>query len=150
MSSEIAIQDSHFFLKIHIFPVSCVALYFAGFVVTCLLLTLTDSLYYGDLTLQKLYTFEGLEWSDWKCTPAAYIMHNFVPGGGASSNAPTAYKTFTSVALHAVKSLCFTFGPLGKYKNGNVPLLLKIGFLFIFTSSIVSVVDKRGQRSSHN
>ena len=99
---------------------------FAGFLGTCLLLTLTDSLYYGDLTLQKLYTFEGLEWSDWKCTPAAYIMHNFVPGGGVSSNASTTYNTFTSIALHAVKSLCLTFGPLGKYNERNVPLLLKI------------------------
>ena len=144
MSSEIAIQDSHFFKKIYIFPVSCVALYFAGFVVTCLLLTLTDSLYYGDLTLQKLYTFEGLEWSDWKCTPAAYIMHNFVPGGGAaSSNPSTAYSTFTSVALHAVKSLCFTFGPLGKqYNERNVPLLLKIVlevfFLYFYFKYCVS------------
>ena len=134
----------------------CALCYCAGFVGTCLLLTLTDSLYYGDLTLQKLYTFEGLEWSDWKCTPAAYIMHNFVPGGGAaSSNPSTAYSTFTSVALHAVKSLCFTFGPLGKqYNERNVPLLLKIvleGFSFIFISSIiVSVMDKRGLRSSHN
>ena len=51
-----------------------------GFAGTCLLLTLTDSLYHGDLTLWKLWTFEDLEWSDWKCTPITYVMHNFLPG----------------------------------------------------------------------
>merc|ERR1712126_794382 len=46
-----------------------VAALLPGFAGTCLLLTLTDSLYHGDLTLWKLWTFEDLEWSDWKCTP---------------------------------------------------------------------------------
>ena len=52
---------------------------------------LADSLYYGELTLTKLWELT-MDWSDWKVSPFNFIMYNLVPGNVASHG-----ETFMSV-----------------------------------------------------
>ena len=73
---------------------------------TSLVLILCDSLYYGELTVYKLWTLEDLEWTDWKVTPWHFVMYNFVPGNLAEHGAHPHY-------LHALINLQLLFGPLG-------------------------------------
>ena len=47
------------------------------------LLILTDSLYYGELSLTKLWELT-MDWNDWKVAPFNFIMYNLVPGNVAS------------------------------------------------------------------
>jgi hypothetical protein len=49
------------------------------FVVSSLLLILSDSLYFGELTPTKLWEL-SMAWSDWKVAPYNFIMYNAVPG----------------------------------------------------------------------
>ena len=46
-------------------------------------LILTDSLYYGELSLTKLWELT-MAWDDWKVAPFNFIMYNLVPGNVAS------------------------------------------------------------------
>ena len=47
------------------------------------ILILTDSLYFGELTLTKLWELT-MDWEDWKVAPFNFIMYNLVPGNVAS------------------------------------------------------------------
>ena len=75
-----------------------------GFVITSLIIILSDSLYYGELTLQKLYEL-SMNWSDWKCTPMHFVMYNLVPGNLDKHGTHPWY-------LH-LGNLVILFGPLG-------------------------------------
>lgn len=81
-------------------------LFFSVFILTCLLLVLFDSFYYGEVTLRKLWDLD-LEWSDWKCAPLNFIMYNVVPGNLAQHGSHPFY-------LHTLVNIPLLFGPLGK------------------------------------
>eukprot|EP00095_Tigriopus_kingsejongensis_P005195 maker-scaffold321_size207582-snap-gene-1.32 protein:Tk05195 transcript:maker-scaffold321_size207582-snap-gene-1.32-mRNA-1 annotation:"gpi mannosyltransferase 4" len=76
-----------------------------GALVTGLAFVLFDSLYYGELTLHKLWWLE-MEWSDWKCTPLQFILYNVVPGNLDQHGTHPHY-------LHALVNIPLLFGPLG-------------------------------------
>ena len=76
-----------------------------GFVIASLVLIFCDSLYYGELTLQKLVHMT-MDWSDWKCTPLNFIMYNLVPGNLDKHGTHPFY-------LHALVNLQLLYGPLG-------------------------------------
>lgn len=82
-----------------------------GFVLASLLLILSDSLYYGDLTLKKLWDLE-MDWSDWKCTPFNFIMYNASPDNLDKHGAHPFY-------LHALVNVPLLFGPIG---SSDLPL----------------------------
>ena len=50
-----------------------------GVLVTSLIIILADSLYFGNLTLLKLWNLT-MDWNDWKVTPFQFVMYNVVPG----------------------------------------------------------------------
>ena len=74
---------------------------------TSLFFVLFDSLYYGELTLQKLWDLD-MEWSDWKVAPLNFIMYNVVPGNLDKHGTHPRY-------LHAAVNIPLLFGPLGKF-----------------------------------
>lgn len=74
-------------------------------VVTFLLFLLLDSLYYGEITLLKLWDLT-MNWSDWKCTPFNFVMYNAVPGNLDRHGTHPLY-------LHTLVNLPLLYGPLG-------------------------------------
>jgi len=72
--------------------------------VSCLVLILTDSLYYGDLTLHKLWHLKML-YTDWKVAPFNFVMYNIVPGNIVSHGEHPRY-------THTLVNLPLLFGPL--------------------------------------
>ncbi len=89
---------------------------FSTFVVTGLLIILTDSLYYGDLTLRKLWELD-LKWSDWKVTPVQFVLYNSAPSNLAKHGTHPFY-------LHALVNIPILFGPLGRWSILMIPLIL--------------------------
>ena len=76
-----------------------------GALFTALLFVLLDSLYYGHLTLHKLWHLT-MDWSDWKCTPLNFVMYNVVPGNLDKHGTHPIY-------LHALVNIPLLYGPLG-------------------------------------
>lgn len=76
-----------------------------GVVCTSLLIVLTDSLYFGELTFRKLWDLT-MDWSDWKITPFNFIMYNVVPGNLDKHGTHPHW-------LHALINLPLLYGPLG-------------------------------------
>ena len=81
----------------------------ACFALTAGILVLTDSLYYGELTLRKLWDLE-MDWSDWKVAPFHFVMYNTVQENLEQHGAHPKY-------LHAIVNVPLLFGPLGMKKN---------------------------------
>ncbi len=77
------------------------------FLLVCLVIILADSLYYGDLTLWKLWELD-MDWSDWKVTPVQFVLYNVVPGNLDKHGTHPHY-------LHALINIPLLFGPLGRY-----------------------------------
>ena len=69
-----------------------------------MLLLLSDSLYYGQLTLHKLWHLT-MDWEDWKIAPFNFIMYNLVPGNVATHGAHPYY-------THLLVNLPILLGPL--------------------------------------
>ena len=72
--------------------------------VTCCVNLLTDSLYYGDLTLHKMWHL-NISYTDWKVTPFNFIMYNMFPGTLASHGTHPHY-------THILVNLPLLLGPL--------------------------------------
>ncbi len=81
----------------------------ACFALTAGILVLTDSLYYGELTLRKLWDLE-MDWSDWKVAPFHFVMYNTVQENLEQHGAHPKY-------LHAIVNVPLLFGPLGMKKK---------------------------------
>ena len=77
-----------------------------GALITALLIIFCDSLYFGDLTLRKLWNL-SMNWEDWKCTPFQFVMYNVVPGNLDKHGTHPVW-------LHSVVNLQILYGPLGK------------------------------------
>jgi hypothetical protein len=75
--------------------------------VTSCAIFLIDSLYYGELTLHKLWHLT-MDWSDWKFTPFHFIMYNTVPGNLDQHGTHPLY-------LHTLVNIPLLYGPLGKH-----------------------------------
>ena len=65
---------------------------------------LTDSLYYGELTVTKLWELT-MDWEDWKVAPFNFIMYNVVPGNVARHGEHPHY-------THLLVNLPLLLGPL--------------------------------------
>ena len=76
-----------------------------GFLITIFTIVLVDSLYYGDLTLKKIWLLT-MSWDDWKCTPFNFIMYNVVPGNLDQHGTHPHW-------LHALVNLQMLYGPMG-------------------------------------
>ena len=68
------------------------------------ILLLTDSLYYGQLTLRKLWDLT-MSYDDWKLAPFNFIMYNLVPGNLAQHGVHPWY-------THLLVNLPMLLGPL--------------------------------------
>ena len=73
-------------------------------IVSSSLLLLADSLYYGQLTLRKLWDLT-MSYDDWKLVPFNFIMYNIVPGNVASHGLHPYW-------THAMVNLPLLLGPL--------------------------------------
>lgn len=73
-------------------------------VATSCVLLLTDSLYYGQLTLRKLWDLT-MHYDDWKLAPFNFVMYNLVPGNLATHGAHPWY-------THVLVNLPLLLGPL--------------------------------------
>ncbi len=89
-----------------------------GMAVTFLLFLTLDSLYYGELTLMKLWHLT-MDWTDWKCTPFNFVMYNAVPDNLEKHGAHPRY-------LHALVNLPLLFGPLGERVQRYISSLVAI------------------------
>ena len=94
-----------------------------GFLLTFLSFLLFDSLYYGHLTLHKLWHLT-MDWADWKCTPVNFVMYNVVPGNLDKHGTHPLY-------LHALVNLPILFGPMGEFCSPLEPIsILRLFFPF--------------------
>jgi len=73
-------------------------------VTTFIIMIFTDSLYYGDLTIKKLWNL-NMTYSDWKVAPFNFIMYNAVPGNIISHGEHPRY-------THVLVNLPLLLGPL--------------------------------------
>ena len=78
---------------------------FPGVFLTCLLIILCDSLYFGQVTYRKIWDL-SMDWSDWKIAPFQFVMYNVVPGNLDQHGTHPRW-------LHALVNLPILFGPLG-------------------------------------
>ncbi len=76
-----------------------------GAIITALIFIFVDSLYYGDITLTKLWRLT-MDWKDWKVAPFNFIMYNVVPGNLDQHGSHPHW-------LHALVNLQILYGPLG-------------------------------------
>jgi len=74
------------------------------FLLTCLILLLTDSLYFGQLTLHNLWHLK-MDYGDWKLAPLNFIMFNIVPGNVATHGSHPRW-------THILVNLPILLGPL--------------------------------------
>ena len=77
-----------------------------GALLTALIIVFCDSLYFGDLTLKKIWHLT-MDWNDWKVTPFQFVMYNVVPGNLAQHGTHPNW-------LHALVNLQILYGPLGR------------------------------------
>ncbi|XP_040583130.1 GPI mannosyltransferase 4 [Lepeophtheirus salmonis] len=76
-----------------------------GFFLTALILLFTDSLYFGELTLKKIWNLT-MNWEDWKLTPLNFILYNVVPGNLSNHGTHPFWH-------HMLINIPLLFGPLG-------------------------------------
>ena len=70
----------------------------------CFAIVFVDSLYFADLTLTKLFTFD-LHLGDWKLTPLNFLIFNLTPGNAAQFGSDDRL-------THILVNLPLLFGPL--------------------------------------
>ena len=78
-----------------------------GALITVLIIILTDSLYFGELTLRKLWDL-SMNWNDWKVAPFQFVMYNVIPGNLDKHGTHPLW-------LHAIVNLQILYGPLGEF-----------------------------------
>ena len=97
----------------------------------CFAIVLVDSLYFADLTLRKLLTFDLLL-GDWKLTPLNFLIFNLTPGNAAQFGSDDRL-------THILVNLPLLFGPLAllfwlslprlPVKEKGVTLVLLLSFI---------------------
>ena len=97
----------------------------------CIAIVFVDSLYFADLTLTKIFTFNVLL-GDWKLTPLNFLIFNLTPGNAAQFGSDDRL-------THILVNLPLLFGPLSLLFWLSLPRLLKErGTLLVLLLSFIS------------